>query len=286
MTLTTFIAVRATQVTMATGLLLLTLPSFHAKAADPYEGEMLPVPPEGTFDTGRFGGVRQKLSDWNVIVGVGAMYSPKFEGSDELEIMPIPMISASFGDRVSLDPTGLTVDVLKSNGFELSIKGGYDLGRSEDDSDHLKGLGDIDAGGVIGAQVSYELGAVEFYASAEKTIGGSDGLVGKFGANVSHQYERFIFSAGASATVADDNHMESYFGVTGAQSARSGLKQYEASAGLKRFDLEASVTYFVTDNWLVRGQAGVGFLTGDAKDSPVVQDDVQPSLMLGVGYKF
>ncbi|MBW9063027.1 MipA/OmpV family protein [Rhizobium herbae] len=221
------------------------------------------------------------------MVGAGAIYMPKFEGSDEFELVPIPMVSATFG-RVTVDPGGLSVDVLNSNGFKVLLKGGYDMGggRDEDDSDHLKGLGDIDAGAVIGAQLSYELGLVELYASVDKTIGGSDGLLGEVGANVSHHYDRFILSAGASATVADDNHMESYFGVTAAQSARSGLRQHEANAGLKRFDIEASVTYMATENWVIRGQAGVGFLTGDAKDSPIVQNDVQPSAMLIVGYKF
>jgi outer membrane scaffolding protein for murein synthesis (MipA/OmpV family) len=41
-----------------------------------------------------------------------------------------------------------------------------------------------------------------------------------------------------------------------------------------------------TDNWLIRGQVGVGFLAGDARNSPIVQEDVQPSGMLFVGYRF
>ncbi|WP_341487236.1 MipA/OmpV family protein [Pararhizobium sp. A13] len=277
---------RPRRVAIAAGLAVVACPLTQARAADPYEGEEAAIPATANFDKGRFGGIRQKLSDWDVMVGAGAIYAPKFEGSDEFELVPIPMISATFGDRVTIDPGGLTVDVLKSNGFKFLVKGGYGGGRDEDDSDHLRGLGDIDAGAVVGAQLSYELGPVEFYASVDKTIGGSDGLVGELGANVSHHYDRFILSAGASATIADDNHMESYFGVTAAQSARSGLRQYEASAGLKRFDVEASVTYMATENWVVRGQAGVGFLTGDAKDSPIVQNDVQPSAMLIVGYKF
>jgi outer membrane scaffolding protein for murein synthesis (MipA/OmpV family) len=104
-------------------------------------------------------------------------------------------------------------------------------------------LGDVDALGGIGGKLSYAFSSAEVYASIDKTIGGSDGLVGKFGANVSQRYDRSILSAGASATVVDDNHMESYFGVT---SARSGLSQYDAGTGLKRFDLEASVTKIST----------------------------------------
>ncbi|WP_181150099.1 MipA/OmpV family protein [Ensifer aridi] len=288
MSLTKSLLVRPRCVAIATGFAVVACPLFQARAADLYESEAAAISPSESFDKGRFGGIRQKLSDWDVMVGAGAIYAPKFEGSDEFELVPIPMISATFGDRVTIDPGGLAVDVLESNGFKLTVKGGYDMGggRDEDDSPHLKGLGDIDAGAVVGTQISYELGPMELYASVDKTIGGSDGLLGEVGANVSHHYDRFILSAGASATFADDNHMESYFGVTAAQSARSGLRQYDAGAGLKRVDLEASVTYMATENWLVRGQAGVGFLTGDAKDSPIVQDDVQPSAMLVVGYKF
>lgn len=276
------------QIVIAAGLAVVAYPLFEARAADLYESEAAAIPPSENFDKGRFGGIRQKLSDWNVMVGAGAIYAPKFEGSDEFEIVPIPMISATFGDRVTVDPGGLSIDVLAAKGFKLTAKGGYELGggRDEDDSSHLKGLGDIDAGAVVGTKLSYEWGPMELYASIDKTIGGSDGLLGQVGANVSHNYDRFILSAGASATFADDNHMESYFGVTAAQSARSGLRQYEASAGLKRFDIEASVTYMATEHWVIRGQAGVGFLAGDAKDSPIVQNDVQPSAMLMVGYKF
>jgi outer membrane scaffolding protein for murein synthesis (MipA/OmpV family) len=276
---------RLRRLAWAVGAVIVASPAVPVRAADFAEGDAAAIPPSSNFDNGRFGGIRQRLADWNVMVGVGAIYGPKFEGSDEMEVMPVPMISATIG-RVNIDPLGISVDLLDTNGFKLAAKGGYEFGRDEDDSDHLKGLGDIDGGAVLGAKLSYEWGPMELYASVDKSIGGSDGLLGTVGANVSHHYDRFIFSAGASATFADDNHMESYFGVTAAQSARSGLREYEASAGLKRFDLEASITYMASEHWVVRGQAGVGFLTGDAKDSPIVQDDVQPSAMLIVGYKF
>jgi len=42
----------------------------------------------------------------------------------------------------------------------------------------------------------------------------------------------------------------------------------------------------MTETWSVTGAAGAGFLLGDAKDSPIVKDDIQPFAMLGVGYRF
>jgi outer membrane scaffolding protein for murein synthesis (MipA/OmpV family) len=187
---------------------------------------------------------------------------------------------------VHLNTEGLTVDLFERNGFRVGLKGGVEMGRKEDDSDYLRGLGNIDIGGVIGGIVSYETGPFEVYATLDKTIGGSEGLTGTFGAKASHRYERFIFSADVSGTWADDNHMESYFGVTSAQSARSGLPEYEAKAGIKRVDVRGSITYMMTESWMITGAAGTGFLLGDAKDSPIVKDDIQPFTMLAVGYRF
>jgi outer membrane scaffolding protein for murein synthesis (MipA/OmpV family) len=254
-------------------------------AADLGASDAAVAPPE-QFDTGRYSGLRGRLHDWNVTIGAGAIYMPEYEGSDKFDFKPFPIFSADFGERVHVNVEGVTVDLFERDGFRVGVTGGYDFGRKQDDSHYLRGLGDIEAGGVVGGIVSYEKGPFEVYAALDKTIGGSEGLTGTFGAKASHRYERFIFSAEASATWADDKYMAAYFGVSPDQSTRSGLPQYEAKAGIKRVDLKGSVTYMLTQSWLVTGATGVGFLMGDAKDSPIVKNDVQPFAMLGVGYRF
>lgn len=261
------------------------LSSTVAFAADFETGEAA-IPSTGQFDNQRFGGIRGKLHDWKVTVGVGAVYLPEYEGSDEFEIQPFPIISAQFGEYVHLETDGLRVDVWQHDGLKFAVTGGVEMGRKEDDSDYLRGLGDIDVGGVVGGLVSYETGPFELYASLDKTIGGSDGLTGKVGAKASYQYEKFIFSADLSGTWADSKHMDSYFGITSAQSARSGLVEYQAGAGFKRVDLKGSIAYRWTEHWSIIGAAGAGFLLGDAKNSPIVKDEVQPFAMLGAAYRF
>jgi outer membrane scaffolding protein for murein synthesis (MipA/OmpV family) len=41
-----------------------------------------------------------------------------------------------------------------------------------------------------------------------------------------------------------------------------------------------------SENWFIRGQVELGILTGDARKSPIVQKEIQPSVMMFVGYKF
>lgn len=129
-------------------------------------------------------------------------------------------------------------------------------------------MGDIKAAGVVGGVIAYGLHPFEIYAKVDKTIDGSEGLTATIGASVSHKVDQFVLGADLSATWADDKHMKSYFGVTSAQSARSGLRRFDAKSGFKRVDASASVTYLLTENWSITGAGGVGFLLGDAKDSP------------------
>jgi len=43
----------------------------------------------------------------------------------------------------------------------------------------------------------------------------------------------WVLSIGASATYADDDYMQTYFGVSTGDSRRSGLDRYDADAGIK-----------------------------------------------------
>ncbi|MBB4956085.1 outer membrane scaffolding protein for murein synthesis (MipA/OmpV family) [Agrobacterium vitis] len=256
--------------------------STEVRAADAISEQV----PEPAFDNSRFDH-QQVESKWGLIIGAGAMYAPEYEGSKDFTVSPVPAIILTYSDWLTIDPRGISVKVLDHGGFSLSGKVGYEMGREEDDNDRLRGLGDIDFAATVGAKAAYKWNALELYAEVDQTIDGSESLIGKFGAEFTAPVtEKLILSAGASATIANDKHMESYFGVTAAQSAASGLAEYKAEAGLKRLDVTASATYMFTENWLVRGEAGVGFLVGDAADSPIVEEKVQPSFMAVVGYKF
>lgn len=259
---------------------------FASHAADLNAGGATSSAPEQGFDAQRYSDPNGQPRDWELTLGAGALYMPEYEGSDKLEVRPLPIVSARIGDRVNADITGVSVDVLQHDGLRMGVKGGYEIGRKEDDSRYLKGLGDIDNGGVVGGFVSYDAGPIQAYGKLDKTVGGSNGLIGTVGVKASYQYEKFMFSAEASGVWADEKHMQSYFGVTKAQSQQSGLNEFDAKAGFKRVDLKASATYAINQNWAVTSVAGVGILTGDAKNSPVVKKDVQPFGMIGVAYQF
>lgn len=242
--------------------------------------------PEPQFDEERFKNEPVK-PDWTLIVGAGATYGPEYEGSRDFKATPIPLVLFTYGEWLEIDPTGVTLQAFERNGFSLSGKIGYEIGRDEDDHGRLKGLGDIDFAATVGARAAYTWNGLEFYAAAEQTIKGSESLIGTLGVEYSAPVtERLILGVSAEAIAANDKHMKAYFGVSSTQSAASGLPEYKAKAGLKRVNFSASATYLLSENWLVRGEAGLGILTGDAADSPIVEKKLQPSASLFVGYKF
>lgn len=244
------------------------------------------VVPEPTFDNSRLD-PNPVDSKWGFVVGAGALYEPEYEGGSDFKVTPIPAVIITYDDWLMIDPRGLSLKVYDHEGFSLAGKIGFEVGRDEDDADRLNGLGDIDFAGTVGAKVAYQWDAMEIYAQVDQTIDGSESLIGNFGVEYSVAVtEKLFVGAGVAATVANEKHMDAYFGVSAAQSATSGLREYEAEAGVKRVDFTASATYMLTQNWLVQGEVGLGVLVGDAADSPIVEKELQPSVMAVIGYKF
>jgi outer membrane scaffolding protein for murein synthesis (MipA/OmpV family) len=85
--------------------------------------------------------------------------------------------------------------------------------------------------------------------------------------------ESWALSIGASATYADDDYMQTYFGVSARDSDRSNLDRYSAEAGIKDVGINLGANWVITQNWSARGIASYTQLLGDASnDSPVVDE--------------
>ena len=233
-------------------------------------------------------GAEAGRDDWSFVLGGGAMVAPSYEGSDKFSVSPLPFVSINWRDRVFLDMEhGLGVNVVRTDALRLGVSVGFAPGRNEDDDDHLKGLGDIDAaarGHIFG---SYSFGKLQLGVDVAKDFGGSDGVQVRPELSVKVPLsESWTLSSGVSATWADDSTMQSFFGVSASQSRKSGLERFDAGAGFKSVNLRLGLNWAVSESWFATAHAGVGVLLGDAADSPVTESRVQPSVGLAVGYRF
>ena len=99
---------------------------------------------------------------------------------------------------------------------------------------------------------------------------------------------RLELSLGPRVHFASDDYLETYLGVTPAQSAASGLPVFDPEGGVKGLGGEAEAKYALTRHWSVAGKAGYERLIGDAADSPIADrgSKNQFTAALGLTYRF
>lgn len=235
--------------------------------------------------------------DWNIQLGAGALYQPEYEGSDKYKISPLPMVMINYRDLVFLRGPMLGVNAITWRGpgpndkLQIGPMARYQFGRDEDDSDDLRGMGDIDAAVELGGFITYSTGPWSAGVTLFQDVSGShDGLTAKFSAgNRMPLAPRLMLRSEISATWADDDYTESFFGVTSTQSTRSGMPEYHPQGGFKDAGISLDLDYNLTENWGITGRVGYKRLLGDAADSPLVEDRGsanQLSTGLFVSYKF
>jgi outer membrane scaffolding protein for murein synthesis (MipA/OmpV family) len=235
--------------------------------------------------------------DWSFELGLGAMYEPDYEGSDDYEVSAVPVVEISWKERARLTtkegPAFLVTPLLREN-FSVELGVGYEFGREEDDNDALKGLGDLDVGAVALGQVTYELGPLEAGIELTRDISGDrDGMT----ATVEVEYavmfldDRLRLSVSPYLTWANKDYMKNTFGISAAQSAASSLHlaQYDAGSGLKDGGVGFGLGYQFTERISAVVNVEYSQLLGDAADSPLVKgqgSENQFEVISGITYQW
>lgn len=216
--------------------------------------------------------------------------APTYPGASHYEARPLPLVSMSYRNTVFLTSDGLRVDLINKDGFRFGPTLGYFEGRDESDDSHLRGLGNITPSATAGVFGAYRFGPFEASVNVRQAITHSDnGLLG----TVRFDYRSPLFAGGRAQIVvgpnldfANANYEKTWFGVSSTQSFNSGLATYNPKAGLRDAGLHADISYRYSEHIFVHGLASVLRLTGDAADSPIVQNRTQVLVGMGVGYHF
>lgn len=221
-----------------------------------------------------------------------AVIKPKFEGSKDYEVVGAPIVAPAGGDGNGVvqfkGVDDLRFRLIDRAGFEAGPLVGYRFDREEDDAARLNGLGDVDGGVVVGGFVAYRMGLMMPFLSYHHQVTGDDtGGIARLGVETRlPMFERFKVVATGGVTWADDDYMQSYFGVTGAQSFASGLAVFDAEAGIKDVFLGMSADVPITERWSLKLSGRYTHLLGDAADSPIVETESQWQGGIGVTYRF
>ena len=231
-----------------------------------------------------------------VTLGGYGLIQPKFEGSkhDELAFRPIVQF-AKPGARVWLDlpNDGLDYELIEGDNYRAGVVGNIRYQRNTDliRPRGFKRVGSTDLSVEAGGFAEYwPSPMLRTRVEVRDALFGADGIIADFSADaVLHPMDRWTLTAGPRLSIADQTFMDSYYSITSAQAASSGLAQYKADAGIRSYGAGASARYQVTPDLTALAFVEYQKLTGSAGDSPLIDDrgsTDQFTFGLGMKYSF
>lgn len=229
-----------------------------------------------------------------------AVIAPKYEGSKSYKAIGFPLAiphsasdaeTSSFGSRIRFKGIDdIRFNLLGADGFEFGPVAGYRGGRKQSDGDLLGGLGDVDGGLVLGGYGAYTTNGFTFDASYVDQLTGDDtGGQLKLGASTMIALSDAVeVKAGIGTTYSSNDYMDTFFGVSSAQSGTStaSLAPYDPSAGFKDVNFSLSTDIALAPKWTMKLGGKYSRLIGDAADSPVIETKNQFTGSIGLLYKF
>jgi outer membrane protein len=249
----------------------------------------------------------ERRNDREVEIGLFSAYTPVFLGSKDYQLVAGPNIQVRYGRAFFSMQDGLGYDVIRSGGWRVGPAIGFRQGRREngnsifkiagDRSNALLGLGNVEATAEAGGYVGYQSGKFAAKIDVRQALSGGQGLIATLGLHYlaaiplssASDAQPIRIALGPRLMVVDDKYNQTYFGVTAIQSARSGLRQYNANGGLLSAGVGLSAHVPLTER--ISGAVLMGYdrLTGDAARAPLVADRgsrSQATVGLGLTYKF
>ncbi len=213
---------------------------------------------------------------------------PVYPGAGRYRVRPGPDLDLRYKDQAFFSTgEGLGVNILNGKTYRAGIALGVDTGREADSANRLHGTGDIGLAPTPKLFAEYVVFPVVLRADIRRALGGADGWTGDLSAYMPVYGDRkFFVFAGPTVTFADDTYNRHYFGISATQSLRSGLPRYKAGAGAQSAGFGSSLTWFVTEHWMIQGDLSAQRLLGDAAHSPLVQRRMQYDASLAIGYMF
>lgn len=249
---------------------------------------------QGSAPPGANGGKPVFDETW-ATVGLGAGLVPSYSGSDDYVLFPLPLIVGRIGG-VSLTPNGpgITANLLAGGGAQPGAPGGgprLAFGpafRIRNDrnarigDDVVRAAGELDVAMEVGANAGVSFPGIfnRFDSLSINTqvrwdiLGAHDGMLIEPGIGYTTPLGRAtLINLQAGLQFVDDSFADYYYTVSPAQSAASGLPQFEADGGLNSGSLTAILNYDLSGNTLdggfsIYGVAGYSRLFGDGEDTP------------------
>ena len=239
-------------------------------------------------ELGDFYNLGPRPAETAIRVGAVALVGQRYQGASEQKVSAVPGIFVHASNGLFADPlNGVGYSFEQIGGLQYGLRVNLETGRSVEDT--LPGFEKIKARANPGVFANYAVNDKLTLRSALRLgMGeGADGSLLHLGGSYKvFQAGFFGVSMNASLKYADSNYMQSYFGVSAAQSAASGLKAYQPSAGFAAAKVGLTAGTPLSREIFVFTNLSVQRLLGDAANSPIVSKKMLPTAFIGGVYTF
>ncbi|WP_068085135.1 MipA/OmpV family protein [Novosphingobium rosa] len=222
----------------------------------------------------------------HIVVGLGALYAPAYEGGDKYRALPLPAVDIKQGRFFANLRDGVGANLLDTDlvtvGASITYTQGY---RSKDVP---AGIGAVNFGaGARGFVSFHDQGVIFTLGATQGFVGGTKGLV----ADASLSYpvavtRRLTVIPTLGTTWANAKFNNRYFGIDTIQAAASGLNTYAPGSGFKDASASLTASYRLTDHIVLSASGVVTTVLGADGRSPLVVHKTQPSGFLSMVYRF
>lgn len=228
----------------------------------------------------------------------GAAVAPRYLGSDKDQPLPLAIIDYQMANGFffsSMRGIGYaeslgSLQFSSALGYrgERSESKRYGFGGSRGDA-ALRGMGDVEGSPTALVGVTLKLPArfalnARFETPLTRRENGDAGSIGLSSVLVDGRKNHLMVSAVASA--GDGKFMQTYFGVTSSQAARSRHARFTPKRGIYQGELSVVWVHHIDQRWSVSTTLAASSLAGDARLSPLARRTTAPSGALYASYRY
>jgi outer membrane scaffolding protein for murein synthesis (MipA/OmpV family) len=232
--------------------------------------------------------------EWSLTLGGAAFVEPKYEGANSYHLSGMPLVS--IGRRGSVTRFSSINDsasfaLIDTGVIRFGPTGSIIAGRDDSASRDLRGLSDVPWGLGLGAFLDvYPADWMRFRTEVKAGINSFSGVTADFALDAFTDITPTLrLSGGPRLAAATEGYFDAYYGVTPAESVRSGLAVYAPDGGFRSAGVGGALTWLATDKVTTSLFAEYKHLLGPAADSSLVRqrgDADQFTLGASATYRF
>jgi outer membrane protein len=223
----------------------------------------------------------------NLSMGAIMLSSPAYSGANTQRTQAFPLIDAQWkGGAFASVVSGLGYNFSANPQLQYGLRLGYNPGRDTSVSSALNGMGDIAIRPVVGGFDNYLVTPQLSVLSSVQYGAGNDhnGLELNLGVRISTAISaQHQLSLTVSAKWANQNYMQSFYGVNATQSANSAYAVTTPATGLVDTELFGNWNWQLNSHWSWMNGLSFKHLS---VSSPLLQKSSQLSLLSAVSYRY